>query len=108
MTVESFQNLEIFQIPFQCVQCSTSAYVFSSNNEEWEIFESNIKVPGKKKQINPKMPPKRKRSVRYHTHNVIKNMRRKRENEAPLKQELRKESNRLIMARLRALETVQK
>ncbi|GFS40516.1 hypothetical protein TNIN_240061 [Trichonephila inaurata madagascariensis] len=35
------------------------AYVFSSNYEECEIFESNIKVPGKQKQINPKMPPKR-------------------------------------------------
>ncbi|GFT32624.1 helitron_like_N domain-containing protein [Trichonephila clavipes] len=34
-------------------------------------------------------------------------MRRKRENEAPLKQESRRESNRLRMARLRALETVQ-
>ncbi|GFY66976.1 hypothetical protein TNIN_302021 [Trichonephila inaurata madagascariensis] len=82
-------------------------YVFSSNNEECEIFESNIKVPGKQKQINPKMPPKRKRSVRYRTHKVRENMRRKRENEAPLKQESRRESNRLRMARLRALETVQ-
>ncbi|GFW43564.1 p87 vp80 [Trichonephila clavipes] len=36
------------------------AYGFSSNNEEWEIFESNIKVPGKQKQINPKLPPKGK------------------------------------------------
>ncbi|GFV00553.1 ATP-dependent DNA helicase PIF1 [Trichonephila clavipes] len=83
------------------------AYVFSSNNKEWEIFERNIKVPGKQKQVNPKMPPKRKRSVRYRTHKVKENMRRKRGNEAPLKQESRRESNRLRMARLRALETVQ-
>ncbi|GFT29865.1 p87 vp80 [Trichonephila clavipes] len=83
------------------------AYVFSSNNEEWEIFESNIKVPGKQKQINLKMPHKRKRNVRYRTYKVRENMRRKRENEAPLKQESRRESNRLRMTRLRALETVQ-
>ncbi|GFW22105.1 p87 vp80 [Trichonephila clavipes] len=83
------------------------AYVFSSNNEEWEIFESNIQVAGKQRQVNPKMPPKRKRSVRYRTHKVKENMKRKRGNEAPLKQESRRESNRLRMARLRALETVQ-
>ncbi|GFU68438.1 hypothetical protein TNCV_3869301 [Trichonephila clavipes] len=74
------------------------AYVFSSNNEECEIFESNIKVPGKQEQINPKMPPKKKRSVRYRTHKDREN-RRKRENEAPLKQESRRESNRLRMER---------
>ncbi|GFY38860.1 helitron_like_N domain-containing protein [Trichonephila inaurata madagascariensis] len=39
-------------------------------------------------------------------HKVRENM-RKRENEAPLKQESRRESNRLRIARLRALETVQ-
>ncbi|GFU72511.1 hypothetical protein TNCV_2424241 [Trichonephila clavipes] len=83
------------------------AHVFSSNNEEWEILESNIKVPGKQKQVNPKMPLKRKRSVRYHTHKVKENMRRKRGNEAPLKQESRRETNRLRRARLRPLETVQ-
>ncbi|GFY37153.1 CAD protein [Trichonephila inaurata madagascariensis] len=59
----------------------------SSNNEECEIFESNIKVAGKQKHINSKMPPKRKRSVRFCKHKVIENMRRKRENEAPLEQE---------------------
>ncbi|GFY59348.1 hypothetical protein TNIN_235711 [Trichonephila inaurata madagascariensis] len=36
------------------------AYAFvSSNNEECEIFENNIEVAEKQKQINPKMPPKR-------------------------------------------------
>ncbi|GFU82784.1 hypothetical protein TNCV_265811 [Trichonephila clavipes] len=83
------------------------AYVFSFDNEECESFESNLKVPGKLKQIDPKMPPKRKRSVRYRTHKVRENMRRKRENEAPLKQESRVESNRLRRTRLRVLDTVQ-
>ncbi|GFW63833.1 hypothetical protein TNCV_3744371 [Trichonephila clavipes] len=74
------------------------AYVFvSSNNEECEISESNIKVAGKQKHINPKMLPKTKRSVRFCKHKVRENMRRKRENEAPLEQESRRKSNCLQM-----------
>ncbi|GFY65873.1 hypothetical protein TNIN_137031 [Trichonephila inaurata madagascariensis] len=64
------------------------AYVFaSSHNGECKIFESNIKVTGKHKQINPKKPPKKKRSVKFHQRKVKENMRRKRENETPHEQE---------------------
>ncbi|GFY39336.1 hypothetical protein TNIN_389551 [Trichonephila inaurata madagascariensis] len=83
-------------------------YVFVSfNNKKCEIFESNIKVAGKQKQINPKMPSKRKKSVRFCKHKVTENMKRKRENETPLQQKSRRESNSLRMACLRNLETVQ-
>ncbi|GFW69784.1 hypothetical protein TNCV_1884281 [Trichonephila clavipes] len=69
------------------------AYVFVSyNHEECEIFESNIKVAGKQKQINPKIPTQRKRNVRFRKHKVKENI-RKRENEAPLEQESRRESD---------------
>ncbi|GFU60200.1 uncharacterized protein TNCV_4249041 [Trichonephila clavipes] len=50
---------------------------------------------------------RRERHVRFRKHKVRENMTRKRENEAPLEQESRRESNRLRRARLRALETEQ-
>ncbi|GFU41180.1 hypothetical protein TNCV_3899881 [Trichonephila clavipes] len=49
----------------------------------------------------------RKRSVRFRKHKNRENMRRKRENEAPLEQESRRKSNGLRMAVLMALKTVQ-
>ncbi|GFY24006.1 hypothetical protein TNCV_4896871 [Trichonephila clavipes] len=77
------------------------SYVFvSSNNEECGIFENNIEVAEKQRQINPKMPPKRKRHVRFCKQSQRK-YEKKTENEAPLEQESERESNRLIMARLR-------
>ncbi|GFR18745.1 hypothetical protein TNCT_96591 [Trichonephila clavata] len=89
------------------LQVHETSYVFASSpNEGCNIFKSNIIITGKHKEINPKKPPKKKRSVQFHQNKVKTNMRRKRENETPEEQESRRESNRLRMVHLRTSERV--
>ncbi|GFY76872.1 hypothetical protein TNIN_139311 [Trichonephila inaurata madagascariensis] len=97
---------EVFSCRFQIFRNEHLFAVFEEHFETDKILRFNGKNLRKQKQINPKMPAKRKRSVHYRTHKVRENMRRKRKNEAQLKQESMRESNRLRMARLKALETL--